>query len=207
MGDIKILIFDFDGTLIRSNDLKYDAYFKIFPDDEFHREVIVKVLKNCFEASRFTILEKILGVLHIDDHNSESIEEQLLKLADHYNAIVLEGAKKCPAMPDALKVLEILSPIYPLYLSSTTPEAELIEIIRYRGWQKYFTNIYGYPRNKAETVKMIIGMERVAPNNVLIVGDGDSDRLSAKNTRANFFRLTSQTNLTELMKIISQFNE
>jgi phosphoglycolate phosphatase-like HAD superfamily hydrolase len=207
MSDIKTLIFDFDGTLILSNDLKYNAYFEIFPDDTFHREMIVKVLKNCFESSRFTILEKILGALHADDYNSESIGEQLLKLADHYNAIVLEGAQKCSAMPGALKVLEILSPIYPLYLSSTTPEAELIEIIRYRGWEKYFKSIYGYPRDKAETVKMIIGMERVAPDNVLIVGDGDSDRLSAKNTGANFFHVTSQTNLIELMKIIEHYNE
>ncbi len=30
---IKVIVFDFDGTLVDSNELKYNSYFKLFPDD------------------------------------------------------------------------------------------------------------------------------------------------------------------------------
>ena len=55
---IKVIVFDFDGTLIDSNQLKHDAYYKLFPSDGFHKEIITEVLGEIFEESRYVILRE-----------------------------------------------------------------------------------------------------------------------------------------------------
>jgi len=197
----KVIVFDFDGTLVQSNELKYNAYFQILRDNEYTREIISKVLETSFEASRFQILEEIANIIYASDR-AEQISEKVMWLSQCYNDIVLEGAKKCPEMPGAKKILDILSASYSLYLSSTTPEVELKKIIQYRGWEKYFKNIYGYPHTKTETLRTIIEAERVSCDDILVVGDGDSDRLSAEKYGISFFQVNSKTDLTEVLKII-----
>jgi len=196
----KVIVFDFDGTLVQSNELKYNAYFQILKDNEYTREVIRKVLETSFESSRFEILEEIANIIYANER-AEHISEQVMRLSQYYNEIVLEGAKKCPEMPGANKILDILSASYSLFLSSTTPEVELKKIIQYRGWEKYFKNIYGYPHTKIETLRTIIETERVCYDDILVVGDGVSDRLSAEKYGISFFQVNSKTDLTEVLKI------
>ena len=123
---LKVLVFDFDGTLVESNKLKYDAYFELFPRDEYHNEVICNVLSKSFEESRYSILEKILREV---DADVNELEESVNRFADRYNEIVVKGAKTCPECPGAGKLLRQLHPHYTLYLSSTTPEEALCKII------------------------------------------------------------------------------
>ena len=59
----KVIVFDFDGTLIDSNRLKYDAYFELFPKDKLHSQAIETVLATKYEESRFSILAEILHSL------------------------------------------------------------------------------------------------------------------------------------------------
>jgi len=177
-------VFDFDGTLVESNKLKYDAYFELFPRDEYHNEAIRNVLSKSFEESRYSILEKILREV---DTDVIELGETVNRFADRYNEIVVKGAKTCPECPGAGKLLRQLHPHYALYLSSTTPEEALREIISFRRWTGYFKNIFGYPRKKQETLREIMQKEQVSPRQILVIGDGKSDRVSAENAGCNFF--------------------
>ncbi len=181
---IKVIVFDFDGTLIESNTLKYEAFFQLFPQDASHEKVIRDILARHPEESRYVILEKILRKI---DPCGDRPEEQVEILAAHYNDIVLEGAKSCPECPGAERLLQRLSSLYPLYLSSTTPEDALCKILSFRRWTGYFKGIFGYPRKKLETLREIVKQERVKPSQVLVVGDGESDRVSAEKVGCSFF--------------------
>ena len=78
---------------MQSNQLKYDAYFELFPKDARHDEILRSVLAECFEASRYVILEKMLRAAgEADDKLVASTQE----LAERYNQLVTEGAKTCP---------------------------------------------------------------------------------------------------------------
>ena len=186
---IKVVVFDFDGTLVKSNKLKYDAYFELFPQDAYHNEVIRNVLSKSFEESRYSILEKILREVAPE---ANDLQETVHSLADRYNVIVVEGAKTCPECPGAERLLQRLSLFYPLYLSSTTPEAALREIIRFRRWFRYFKNIFGYPRKKQETLREILREEQLHPSQMLVVGDGESDRVSAEAVGCDFFDVSNK---------------
>jgi phosphoglycolate phosphatase-like HAD superfamily hydrolase len=191
---IKVIVFDFDGTLVQSNQLKYDAYFELFPKDDSHDEIIRRILNVSYEESRYVILEKILRELA---ESVDGLKERVKILAAQYNDIVVEGAKICPECSDATGVLQQLSNSHPLYLSSTTPEEALRDIVNFRGWAGYFQDIFGYPRKKPETLQEIMKREQIDASQLLVVGDGNSDRNSAENVGCDFFDVKAH-NLAEL---------
>jgi len=197
---IKIIVFDFDGTLVDSNRLKHDAFFEVFPADEHHARTVQRVLSEMNEQSRFVILEVILQRLGLK--KGAGLGRKVKELADRYNEIVISGAKNCPEMPAAETVLKSLSGRYRLYLSSMTPDKELKEIVRFRNWSGYFEDIYGYPHQKSATIQQIMERENARPGQVVVVGDGNSDRQSADANACCFVQVTPDFNLKDLDSII-----
>jgi len=199
---IKIAVLDYDGTLVDSNRLKYEAYFRIFPETpESHtviKTVIKEILDEIYELSRYTIIETILGRLEGLRPGPE-MERKVAEKAAAYNRLVMEIAINCPEVPGARDALELLrAKKIPVCLSSNTPEKYLPEIIAGRGWQKYFTALYGYPRKKEETVKELLQRYRISPQRyrispkeLVVVGDGNSDRQAAEDNQSHFIPATS----------------
>lgn len=181
---INVIVFDFDGTLVQSNELKYNAFFELFPADEEHSTLIRDVLGMHLEASRYVILNEILKAQGIQE-DTRKVQVELL--ATRYNEIVLAGAKTCPPCPEARQTLQRLQPSYALYLSSTTPEEALREIVEFRNWTQYFQAVFGYPRKKIDTLRHILHKEQVTPAQVVVVGDGASDNNSAREIGCSFF--------------------
>jgi phosphoglycolate phosphatase len=199
-GGIRVVVFDFDGTLVESNDLKREAYYEIFPAGEPYRGIIGQVLETSFEESRFVIIRKILGAAGVPE--GEELEAQARALADRYGERVTRAAKFCPARRGAGEILRSLSQSHDLYLSSTTPEASLKEIVAHRGWTRYFKAISGYPKSKEDFLREVLQAEGVAPRNVLVVGDGQSDRVSAEKTGAHFLALAPGVDLAAVIELV-----
>jgi len=195
-----VIVFDFDGTLVLSNRLKYDAYYKLFPDDECHRRIITQILEKIVEESRFVILEAILKESR--EQCFSKITMDVVQLAEGYNTIVIEGAKKCPTRLNAQKVVEALQHSHSLYLSSNTPEIPLKEIIEYRQWAQHFKGVFGYPRVKYNTLQEVLTLENTEPSQILVVGDGESDRNSAAQAGCKFFYVEEDADLQELLKLL-----
>jgi phosphoglycolate phosphatase len=202
---IRAIVFDFDGTLVESNQIKYDVYFELFPSDSRHARIIRDVLSESFEQTRYVILEEILRRLGVGDH--AHVRREVNKLAERYNDIVLAGAKTCPERPGAEKALRRLASVYPLYLSSTTPQVSLEEIIRFRKWDGYFRAVFGYPHEKTETLRRIMALEKAHCDQVLVVGDGESDRKSAAESGCPFAQVTEAFDFENLEQIIAHTME
>ena len=88
----KVIVFDFDGTLIQSNRLKYEAYFQLFPNEPGYRKLIETILQASFEEARYDIWRRILLGLG----TGEGLEDRVAGLAGEYNRVVLAGAIACP---------------------------------------------------------------------------------------------------------------
>jgi phosphoglycolate phosphatase-like HAD superfamily hydrolase len=197
---IKVIVFDFDGTLIDSNQLKYDAYYKLFPLDDFHKRIITEVLGEIFEESRYVILKEIVRRVNSIIGNEDELDNRVRELAIKYNDIVVDGAKYCKEKPGAEEALESLSKKYKLYLNSVTPETSLKDIVTYRKWENFFCDIFGYPNDKASVLLRIIKKEGLNPVEVLVVGDGMSDMDSADKVGCRFFHVIKDGLLVKLVQ-------
>ncbi len=183
---VKVVVLDYDGTLVDSNRLKYEAYFRVFPETPENRKRIKAILDRIYELSRYTILAEIIREIE-GLRDGPELGSRVAAAAEAYNDLVMEIAINCPEIPGARDLLEQLKERkIPTFLSSNTPEKYLDEIIRGRGWKGYFTALYGYPRKKADTVRMLLEREKLAPEELLVVGDGNSDRLAATENRTLF---------------------
>ncbi len=189
---IKVIVFDFDGTLIDSYQLKYDAYFELFEGSEGDTKTIRAVLAEMYEESRFVILAEILK--RLGTNKEADLNRNVNELAARYNDIVLAGAKSCAEIPGAETMLRFLGDRYKLYVSSTTPDAALKEIVYFRRWSSYFIETFGYPHQKSKTLQHIKERENATGSEVLVIGDGESDRNSAEENGCRFFQVDKTFN-------------
>ena len=82
----KVIVFDFDGVLVDSNALKYDAFFKLFSESE--QEVVTRVLSRRLNKTRFEILEEVFQELK---NPPEQIKILTADYAIRYNNLVQDG--------------------------------------------------------------------------------------------------------------------
>lgn len=198
----KVIVFDFDGTLIDSNQLKYDAFFELFPQNELHKRVITDVLNKFLEKSRYVILKEILKRIEKGSGEAIDIETRIDELASKYNIIVISKTKTCKEKTGATKLLKNLSSKYRLYLSSVTPQGSLRDILKYKRLDKFFCDIFGYPNKKASVLLKIMRRESIQPKQLLVVGDGASDKDSANEVGCQFFEVSKDTRFEDIVKFV-----
>ncbi len=194
---IKVIVFDFDGTIIDSNQLKYDAFFRIFEYDKRYKKIVKDVLDRSREETRFSIIERILRIFQQDFPGillEGDIGEVSLLYAAKYNDIVESAASICPEISGASDALDFLFRRYPLYINSATPLEPLRRIISERSLDGYFVDIYGAPRAKIENLSEILSKESVAGSEILVVGDGAGDLKSALYFSAAFVGVRNDFN-------------
>lgn len=178
----KIFVFDFDGTLVDSVNLKLNTFFKIFQPYCIPESVISSVLKEFPDLNRYDTIQFIL--------DRGKLLANAKALSELYSSIVLDGILKAPHLEFAAETLNFLKKSNcSVYLSSNTPQLILDEIIKRMKWKRYFKDVFGYPTLKVDTLKKIISSSEFPSSSVLVIGDGESDKISAKLNKTDFFRV------------------
>lgn len=184
MGQIKVIILDFDGVIAESNAVKnfaFGEFFARYPEYSVAMQAYHEAHHAEPRRFKFTyFVEKLMcrpgDVAMID------------RMAAEFSALVADQVIACPEVPGAGAFLEEFSPRLPLYISSVTPQEELKHIVAARGLAHHIREAYGDPPYpKAEAIELILGRERVSPHQVVFVGDSEGDFQVARNTGLTFF--------------------
>lgn len=176
------LIFDFDGVLVESADIKTEAFRQLFSGYGDKAEEIVKYHRLHMGISRVLkfryFYEQVLG--------QELSHEQEKELSERFSHIVLESILKAPFVAGTIDFLEFNYQKTPLFIASGTPDEELRYIVSQRGMSRYFREIHGTPRTKAEIVRDILSRYGWRASKVVFVGDAESDLRAAEENGISF---------------------
>jgi phosphoglycolate phosphatase-like HAD superfamily hydrolase len=80
----------------------------------------------------------------------------------------------------ALEFLNMAKERYLFFIASGTPQDELSDIVNTRGLTAYFTGIYGSPKTKPDIVKQIRSSYGFGNDEIVYVGDAQSDEDAAR---------------------------
>jgi phosphoglycolate phosphatase-like HAD superfamily hydrolase len=181
-GNIKAIVFDFDGVILESADIKTEAFLELFAEYPQLRPAILQYHLENLGLSRYDKFAWIYREL-LDRPFTAADREQL---GCDFSAIVLDKILACPFVPGAREALETLAGRYSLFVASGTPQEELELIVRQRELKDYFVEVWGSPRQKTEIIHGILEQHRLRPEETMMIGDGSSDYKAAGETNVFF---------------------
>ena len=189
---IKAIIFDFDGVILDSTEIKTNAFKNIFKDK--YSKYLNEILDhhhNHLGISRFNKLKiyfnKIIG-LNISNN-------KLKKYTDFFSVYCLNRILNCKYIPGSKIFIEKNFEKYHFFISSGTPTKELKYICKSRKIDHYFKEIYGSPLKKITHIKKIKKKYKLKSKEIIFIGDGYSDYEAAKICNLFFIGINFKNNL------------
>lgn len=189
MHRIRGVIFDFDGVILDSANIKTEAFLELFEEYPKHQEAIKEYHIEHQGITRFQKFEWIYKELLKKPYN----EEIKQKLGKKFSEIVFSKIMETEEIPGAIEFLKILKrDDIPAFIASGTPDEELEKIVRGRGLSEYFKVIYGSNISKEEAIDRISEQELLPYPNLLFVGDAVTDYRAAKSRKVPFVAVYSE---------------
>jgi phosphoglycolate phosphatase len=220
---IACVTFDFDGTLVDSNQVKVQSFYKIVENYDPSGYTVAEVLQQCSHMDRYGITRELAREFMakglIPPHTG--IEVLGLQWAETYTTTCETAVVGCPEVPGASGILSwLLNQEIPLYLNSRTPAKALNRLVTLRNLTHYFSGIYGAPASKLENLLHIQELIQAKPDEILFVGDSEDDWKAAAefgchfagvilggNSRFSQIPPLHMTNLAELRTIVENLQE
>ncbi len=181
-GDIRLVVFDFDGVILESADIKTDAFPQLFSDYPQHQVQIRDYHLAHQGVSRFKKFEWI----HAQLLKQPLSEARSKALGEQFSALVLRKVLAAPFVPGAVELLQALQGQRLLAVASGTPEGELHDIVERRGLARYFSEVCGTPRGKAEILRGLMSRFGCSPEQTLMIGDANTDFEAAREVACAF---------------------
>lgn len=180
---IKAILFDFDGVILESADIKTQTFQKLFENDfPNYVDQIMAYHHTHTGISRFIkfkyFYENILKIPYTDD-----IEKELSR---QFSEISVQEILNAPFVPGALEFLKKYYQDYLFFVASGSEENELKMIIRKRNLDLYFKEIHGGHRSKEMIINDIMNRYHFKKEELLFVGDALSDKIAAEKTNIIF---------------------
>ena len=193
--EVKNIIFDFDGVILNSHQVKTDAFEIIFKKygnsvgkkaKEYHlkytgksrylkfRYIINKILKN-------RITKKVFE--HLDREFSEYCDDKIQQL--NISKYLLRYLKK-----NHKKIN--------FFISTGTPEKNILDLVKKKKIKNFFKSIHGSPKKKVTHINKILSKYKNR-SKTLFIGDSIIDFNAAQKSRIYFLlKLNSESKYLKL---------
>ena len=176
---IRCVVFDFDGTLVDSNRIKQEGFYAVVKNVPNGAGVLDELFASATVGDRYDIFRRFAERIGSAQGYRDGAAWAAL-LAQRYTDRCEALIATCPERPGAeAALLRLRESGRAVYISSATPEADLIRLVRRRGLDVLFNGVLGGPRGKAENLRQIMAREGVKADEVAVIGDGEDDRRAA----------------------------
>ena len=178
------LVFDCDGVILESVPVKTRAFERLVEGyGNEARDRMLMYHKVHGGVSRYKKFEWFFREVLGREITPQELEEWGQRFAD----IAYEEVCRCELVPGIQDVLDTWKGKLPLYVCSGAPHEELVQMLKGRGLDSYFTAIYGSPPAKAQLLANIVREARVDPADTLMVGDAPTDWQAAEAVGTRFY--------------------
>jgi len=168
----KIIIFDFDGTIINTNHKKESALIKVIADTyELDYNQIKEYIINNPGKNREYYFKYFLNKLTKSERDSILILEKVSKMFSKSVQDIYANAD----IESSLLELKNTLPDTKWYILSSANKEEIIKILDYHNILSLFDEIHGGPKTKYENYIEYISKFVNSNDEVLHIGDGNQD--------------------------------
>jgi len=182
MSSLRAVILDFDGVILESNGLKTAAFESVFGRFPEHADAMIAYHHAHVSESRFAKFTHLVT----ERLGRPAGDPLIVQLGEAFSAEMIRRIADCPMVPGAGRFLDAFAGRVPLYVSSMTPQDELLSILARRGLAEIFDGVYGYPPwPKAEAIQEIVSRLGSSAG-VLFVGDSAADQRAAREAGVEF---------------------
>ena len=196
---IKAIIFDFDGVIVESVSIKTHAFAEIY--HEHGKNIVDKVMAHHLVNGGMSRFEKF-RFYHKEYLGRNLVANELTELTDQFSNLVVDKVIAAPYVRGAYEFLSEYHNTYDFYISTGTPEAEIIRILKAKHIEGFFKGVFGSPEKKSKHVRRILSNGEYKKKEVIFVGDSPSDRDAARNYNILFIaRLTGENSQLESEKM------
>ena len=173
---IRGVIFDFDGTLVDSNDIKRKSFYSVTEDIAGAGNLLDKILSTPESGDRYDIFETLSKELKLVNN----IIVDPSKLSNLYTELCEYEVSRAPEIEGVSKTVnELKKTGVKLFISSATPENTLKRIIEMRKWNEMFDMVLGSPDSKIDHVAKILKDNNLTVSDIIYVGDSEVDKNTA----------------------------
>jgi HAD superfamily hydrolase (TIGR01549 family) len=181
---IKQILFDFDGVIIDSMDVRDFGFRYIFRNyPEKLVEELIQYHRYNAGLSRYVKIryfyEKLLGT-SIDD-------DKINLLAEEFSKIMKDKlTDESILINETVEFIQSIYKTIPLHIVSGSDEIELNFLCNALGLKEYFVTIEGSPTPKNDLVSKIMKTYDYEPKETLLIGDSINDYEAAKKNHLYF---------------------
>ena len=204
--EAKMMIFDFDGVIVDSMNVKVDEYkilLSQFTKDELVLNRIEEVYRNSMGIPREVTLKKVFDEILGRNISAQEIEN----LSQAYSKAVFERLEAVKPLSGFLEYLALHKEVTK-HIISGAPHSDIIYLADKLNLAKYFKSIKGGPLAKKDELKRIKTQEKVKEGEVIYFGDQENDYNAAKSAEVQFVGINASPGLQKLhCKCFSDFQE
>ncbi len=181
---ISCLVFDCDGVLLESVDVKTRAFARLTEPYGIEAQERMVLYHTCHGGQSRTI-KFAWFFREVLEREITAQEMDIWSL--RFSTYTYEEVCRCPMIAGAQEALRQWHGQLPMYVCSGTPHDELRKILADRNLTHYFTDIYGTPPAKDQLLAAIARSVSCPSEEILMVGDSPTDRMAAEYAATAFY--------------------
>jgi phosphoglycolate phosphatase-like HAD superfamily hydrolase len=188
---ITTLFLDFDGVILESVEAKTEAFFKMYLPygEEFANRVRDFHLANG-GVSRFDKF-RTWHQIWLQENLSE---EKICELSEKFSRLCLQNVIESPYVPGALQFLKKAQFQYQMFVITGSAQKDIDITLEKLKINSLFLKVCGSPRNKIEWGTKLMLDYQLKPDEILFVGDSESDKEAAKFLKTHFVLRETELN-------------
>jgi len=177
------IIFDFDGVLVESNEIRFNGFRKLFKDYPLHQiEKLVRYSKANGGVSRYKKIKYFFNVIRQQPISDDAV----LHWASQYSELVAQDVSEAQPVKGSLEFLEKYFNHFNFAIVSGSDQKELRIICEKRGIDHFFKIILGSPTEKKDNIASLLLELNWELDKSLYVGDSNNDWEAAKANKLDF---------------------